>query len=331
MTSCFLYSRREFIAGLGGAVIWPVVGHAQRAGEVRRIGVNMSFSETDPEARSWVDVFLKQLKELGWIQGHNVKIDERWAAGKIDKLPAQARELLALHPHVILSAGATTTKATQQATGSTAIVFVQVSDPVRIGIVSSLSRPGGNITGFTHFERMIAGKWLELLKEITPGTTRVTVLFDAANPASPELLQSIKSAAPAIGVELVLIGVHHAEEIQRTIEALAREPNGSLVVLPNSIARDTIVELAAHYRLPAIYPYRFYVKQGGLLSFGIDTADQYRRAAEYVDRILKGERPADLPVQAPTKYELVINLKTAKALGLEVPPTLLARADEVIE
>jgi putative tryptophan/tyrosine transport system substrate-binding protein len=324
-------NRRAFISGLGGATVWPVAARAQQSEHPRRVGVIMSFAEADPEARSWIAAFIQRLGSLGWTDGRNVRIEFRWSAGDVEQLRAYATELAKLQPDAILSAGAAGTDAAQRATRAIPIVFVQVSDPVERGIVASLARPGGNVTGFTHFERMIGSKWLEMIKEIAPGVTRVAVIFDAENPASPRYVGAIESVASSLGVQLAPTRVHDLTEVQSTIDIFSRGSQGALIVLPSSFIREQIISLAAQYRLPAIYPYRYYVRGGGLLSYGINTEDQYRRAASYVDRILKGEKPADLPVQAPTKFELVINLKTAKALGLTVPLTLQASADEVIE
>jgi putative ABC transport system substrate-binding protein len=274
------------------------------------------------------------LQELGWTDGRNARIEYRWGAGDVGRISRYAAELVALAPDIILSSGSPSVAALQQATGGVPIVFVAVVDPVGSGFVESLARPGGNITGFTLFEYGISGKWLELLKEIAPRVTRVAVLRDPALASGGGQLGAIQSAAPSFGVELSPVGVRDAGEIERTVTAFARGPNGGLIVTGSTLAtvhRDLIVMLAARHKLPTVYPQRYYVTGGGLVSYGADLVDPYRRGANYVDRILKGDKPADLPVQAPTKYELVINLKTAKALGLEIPQTLLARADEVIE
>jgi ABC-type uncharacterized transport system substrate-binding protein len=277
--------------------------------------------------------FLQGLQQLGWSDGRNVRIDTRWAAGEADHIHRYAGELAALSPDIILAVGAATVGPLQRAAGTTPIVFVQVTDPVGAGYVASLARPGGNATGFTMFEFGIAAKWLELLKEVAPSVTRVGVLRDPAIPAGIGQLAAMQSIAPSFAVELSPLGVRDAGEIERAVTGFAAS-KGGLIVLPGALTtthRALIITLSARHLLPAIYAYRSHVTSGGLMSYGLDLLDQYRRAAGYVDRILRGEKPADLPVQAPTKYELVINLKTARALGLEVPPTLLARADEVIE
>jgi putative ABC transport system substrate-binding protein len=327
--------RRAFITLLGGAAAaWPFVVRAQQADRVRRIGVMMALLEHDPEARARIRVFQDALQQAGWSVNGNVRIDYRFNAGDRDVARKQAMELVALGPDVILAHASTALLSLKQATRSIPIVFVQVIDPVGNAFVESLERPGGNITGFSSFEYSIAGNWLELLKAVAPRVTRVAVIRDAALPAGVGQMAAAQAVAQSTGVELQPIGIRNMAEIERGIGALAREPNGGLIVTASSAAaihRRRIIVLAARHRLPAIYFYRYFIKVGGLISYGPDLHDQYRRAAGYVDRILKGEKPADLPVQAPTKYELVINLKTAKALGLDVPPTLLARADEVIE
>ncbi len=316
--------RREFITMLGGAAAaWPVTASAQQPGErMRRIGVLMALAADDPEGQARLTAFAQGLQELGWSVGRNVRIDYRWAAGDTNRYRSYTAELLALAPDVVLAVGSAA-MGPLQATRSVPVVFVQVGDPVGAGFVESLARPGGNATGFSTFEYGISAKWLELLKEVSPRMTRAAVLRDATIAAGAGQLGALQSVAPSLGVELRPVAVRDAGEIERTVTAFAREANSGLIV--------TIIKLAARYRLPAVYPYRYYVASGGLMSYGPDNIDQYRRAAGYVDRILKGEKPADLPVQAPTKYELVINLKTAKALGLEIPTTVLARADEVIE
>jgi putative ABC transport system substrate-binding protein len=301
---------------------------------MRRIGVLMGQAADDPVAQARNAAFLQGLQELGWTVGRNVQIDYRWGADDVEHSRRNAAELIALAPEVILATGGLGMGPLQQATRTVPIVFVQVTDPVGAGYVESLARPGGNATGFIPFEYGISGKWLELLKEIAPGVTRVAVLRDPALPLGSGQLGAIQSVAPSFGVELRPVGVHDADEIERTVAAFARASNGGLIVTvsPRAIRhRDLIITLAARHRLPAVYPYRFFATGGGLISYGPDTIGPFRQAAGYVDRILKGEKPADLPVQAPTKYELVVNLKTAKALGLTVPDTVLARADEVIE
>ena len=327
--------RRELLAALGGAAAaWPLAARAQQRGRVRRIGALMALAADDPDASVRVAAFAQGLQELGWTVGENVRIDYRWAPSEADRI-RYAAELVALMPDVILATSGATVGALQQASRTVPIVFVTTIDPVGGGWVASLARPGGNATGFTSVEFSIGGKWLELLKEIAPRLTRVAVLRDPSVPAGSGGFAAIQTVAPSFGVELTPVGVRDANEIKRGITAFAREPNGGLIMVgpPSSVVghRDLIITLAAQHKLPAVYGPQFYVTSGGLMSYGPIASDQYRRAAGYVDRILKGEKPADLPVQAPTKYELAINLKTAKALGLDVPPTLLARADEVIE
>jgi len=325
--------RREFITLLGGAAAaWPLATRAQQSDRVRRIGALMNLAADDPEALGRITAFVQGLQQLGWTDGRNVRIDARWAAGNADNFRKYAAELIALAPDGILATSTQAVTALQQATHTAPIVFVQVIDPVGAGLVASLARPGGNTTGFTVFEYGMSGKWVELLKEIAPGVRRVAVLRDLAIGIAQ--LAAIQAVAPSFGVELTVIGVRDADEIESAVAAFARSPNGGLIVTastPAAIHRELISTLAARHRLPAVYSFRYFVTAGGLISYGPDSIDPYRRAAGYIDRILKGEKPADLPVQAPTKYELVVNLKTAKALGLEVPATVLARADEVIE
>jgi putative tryptophan/tyrosine transport system substrate-binding protein len=327
--------RRDFIALLGSAAAgWPLAARGQQADRVRRIGVLMNTAADDPEGKARNAAFERGLQELGWTDGRNVRIDYRWGAGDADRIRRYAAELVSLSPDVILTVGSATAGPLLEATRTVSIVFVQAPDPVGAGFVASLARPGGNATGFTLFEYGISGKWLELLKEIAPGVTRVAVLRDPAIAAGTGQLGAIQSAAPSFGVELSPLGVRDPGEIERAITTFARSSNGGLIVTVSTLAgvhRDLIVTLAARYKLPAVYYARYIVAGGGLISYGPDFVDQHRRAAGYVDRVLKGEKPANLPVQTPTKYELAINLKTAKALGLEVPPSLLARADEVIE
>jgi putative ABC transport system substrate-binding protein len=326
--------RRNFLATLGGAAAWPLAGRAQQRERMRRVGVLMHLAADDPEGQSRVAAFLQGLQEAGWAVGRNVNIDVRWAAGEADRFRRYAMEIVALTPDVILTSAPPSIRAMQQATRTVPIVFVLIPDAVGTGIVDSLSRPGGNTTGFTSTELGMPVKWLELLKDIAPKMTRAAVLRDAADATAIGQFGAVKGAAPSFGVEISPIGVANAEEIERGITAFAREPNGGLIVLPvptTVIHRTLIIELAARHRLPAVYNSRYWIAEGGLVSYGPDVLDQYRRTAGYVDRILRGTKPADLPVQAPTKYELVINLKTAKALGLDLPATVLARADEVIE
>jgi len=326
--------RRQFITILGGAAAWPLAARAQQSERMRRIGVLMNLAADDPEAQVRLAAFHQGLQELGWTVGRNLRIDTRWGAGDADRYRRYSTELVALAPDVILAASGAIVPWLLQATRSVPIVFAQVPDPVGAGFVESLAHPGGNITGFTNFEFSIGGKLLELLKEIAPRVTRAAVLRDAADPAGVGQWGAIQTAAPSLGLELRVVDVRDAGEIERSITAFARGSNGGMIVTgsaPTAIHRDLIITLAARHRLPSVYAYRYHATSGGLISYGPETIDQYRRAAGYVDRIFRGEKPADLPVQAPTKYELVINLKTAKALGLDVPASLLARADEVIE
>jgi putative ABC transport system substrate-binding protein len=327
--------RRAFIAALGGAAAWPVVARAQQAERMRRIGVLVSAVEGDPTGLEDVTAFAQGLAELGWTVGRNVRIEYRWGAGDLDRFRRYAAELVALSPDVVLASSGSIVGAFQQASRTVPIVFVNTIDPVGGGWVDSLPRPGTNATGFASFEFSMSGKWLELLKEIAPGVKRVAVIRDPLVPAGSGGLAAIQTVAPSLGVELTPVGVRDAGEIEHAIAAFARGSNGGLILVgPTSSVqrhRDLIVALAARHRLPAVYANRRFVTAGGLISYAPDSVDQYRRAAGYVDRILKGEKPADLPVQAPTKYELAINLKTAKELGLDVPPSLLARADALIE
>jgi putative tryptophan/tyrosine transport system substrate-binding protein len=327
--------RREFITLLGGlAAAWPIAARAQQGERMRRIGVLLTAAADDPEFQARLAALLEGLQISGWIDGRNVRIDTRWAGGDADNIRRHATEMLALAPDVILASAAPTVTALQRASRTVPIVFVNVIDPVGAGFVDSLARPGGNATGFTNFEYGISGKWLELLKQIAPNVTQAAVLRDPTSPTGTGQLGAIQSVAPSFGVELRTVDLRDAPEIERAVTAFARSANGGLIVTGSSFAnihRDLTIALAARHKLPAVYPARFFVTGGGLISYGPDRVDQYRRAASYVDRILRGEKPADLPVQAPTKYELVINLKTAKALGLDVPATVLTRADEVIE
>jgi putative ABC transport system substrate-binding protein len=326
--------RREIITLLGGAAAWPVAARAQQPERMRRIGVLMSIAADNPVAPSRIAAFAQGLQAHGWTVGSNVRIDYRWATGNADRV-RYAAELVALAPDVILATAGSIVGALQQASSTVPIVFVTTIDPVGSGFVASLARPGGNATGFSGYEFSISGKWLELLKEIAPQVTRVAVIRDPSVPAGSGGFAAIQTVAPSFGVELTPVGVRNADEIGHGITAFARGSNGGLITVgpPSSLGphSDLIVTLAARHRLPAVYSVRFFVAAGGLICYGPDPVDQFRRAAGYVNRILKGEKPADLPVQAPTKYELVINLKTAKALGLTMPDTVLARADEVIE
>ena len=324
--------RRSFILG-SAAAVWPMVVHGQQAEQMRRIGVLMPLAADDPQGQARNVAFVQGLQQSGWTVGRNVRIDTRWGASDAERF-RNAAELLALAPDVILASGAGAVGPLQQATRTVPIVFVQVIDPVGAGYVASLARPGGNVTGFLAFEYGISVKWLELLKQIAPGVTRVAVLRNPAIPSGTGQLGAIQAVAPSFGVELRPVDVRDAGEIERAVTAFARQPNGGLIVTGSTSTtghRDLVITLAARHKLPAVYNQTLFVAAGGLISYGPDLVDEYRRAAGYVDRILRGEKPADLPVQAPTKYELAINLKAAKALGLSVPPSLLATADEVIE
>ena len=325
--------RREFIALLGGAAAWPLAAHAQQSDPMRRIGVLQILEEDDPETVARHAAFEHALQALGWTVGRNVRIDYRSAKGDANQLRKYATELIALEPDVILTGGSISIAPVLRATRTIPIVFVQVVDPVGGGLVESLARPGGNATGFTSYEYSLSAKWLELLKEIAPRVTRVAVIRDPTRGEAIGQFAVIQAAGSSLGVELRPINAPDRTEIERAVAAFARSANGGLIVIPGGTGsnRDLIVPLAARHRLPAVYPYRYYVADGGLISYGPNTIDYYRRAAGYVDRILKGEKPADMPVQTPTTYELIINLKTAKTLGLTVPPSLLTRADEVIE
>ena len=321
----------------GAAAAWPLAARAQRGDRVRWLTAIMGGrnADTDPEGRAWFAAFRQALQELGWVEGRNFRADYRWPSGDLDRMRAIAKEFVDLKPDVIFASNTPSVEALLGETRTIPIVFTNLSDPVGTGVVGSLARPGGNATGFTAFEYSLAGKWLEMLREIAPAVTRVALLFNPETaPFAQHYLSFIQTSAAAFGVTANAASIRSVNEIEAAIEAQARVPGGGLVVLPDAFTtsnRAPLIALAARHRLPAIYALRAHAVDGGLLSYGPDTVDLYRRAAGYVDRILKGEKPADLPVQAPTKYELVINLKTAKALGLEVPPTLLARADEVIE
>jgi putative ABC transport system substrate-binding protein len=327
--------RRDFITLLGGAAAaWPLAARAQQGDRMRRIGVLLPAAADDSEFQARMGAFLQALALLGWTIGRNVRIDTHWATTNRDDIRRHAAELATLAPDVILAFGASTVGPMLQATRTVPIVFPVAVDPVGGGFVDSLARPGGNATGFMAYEFSLSGKWLELLKEIAPGVTRAAVLRDPTLPAGIGQFAVIQSVAPSVGVEVSSANVHDAAEIERTVAGFARAGNGGLIVTASGLVqryRDLIIMLAAQHKLPAVYYEHFFVAAGGLISYGADYVDQFRRAAGYVDRILKGEKPADMPVQAPTKYELAINLKTAKALGLTVPPALLARADEVIE
>jgi ABC-type uncharacterized transport system substrate-binding protein len=327
-------NRRDFITLLGGAAAWPLAARAQQSERVRRIGVLLPAASDDAEFQVRVGAFLQGLQQSGWSIGRNMRIDTRWATTNAADIGRHAAELVALAPDVILAHGASTVRPLLQVTRSVPIVFPVAGDPVAAGFVDSLARPGGNATGFMTFEYNLSGKWLELLKEIAPHVTRAAVLRDPTVITGASQFAAIQAVAPSLRVEVNPINLRDPSEIEHAVAAFAHASNGGLIVTTGGLAqlhRDLIITLAARHKLPAVYYERFFVARGGLLSYGADYVDQYRRAAGYVDRILKGEKPADLPVQAPTKYDLVINLKTAKAFGLEVPPTLLARADEVVE
>jgi putative ABC transport system substrate-binding protein len=327
--------RRDFITLFGGAAVaWPLAAQAQQPERMRRIGVVLDAAADDAESQARIGAFLQALGILGWTIGHNVRIDTRWATANAADIRRHAAELAALAPDVILASGTPVAAALLETTRTMPIVFTQVVDPVGSDLVDSLARPGRNATGFTNFEYSMAAKWLELLKQIAPGVTRAAVIRDAASPSGIGQFAAIQSVAPSLGVELSPVNVRDPGEIERAVAAFVRSANDGLITTGSALAqfhRNLIVALAARYRLPAVYSNRFFLAAGGLISYGPDFLDQYRQAAAYVDRILKGEKPADLPVQAPTKFTLAINLRTAKALGLDIPPTLLARADEVIE
>jgi putative tryptophan/tyrosine transport system substrate-binding protein len=328
--------RREFITLIGSAAAWPLAVSAQQPERMRRIGVLIGLAESDPEAQAWAAAFREGLQKLGWAEGRNIRIDTRWASSDMESMQRYAKELVALQPDLILSTNTPTTASLLQQTRTIPIIFANVSDPVGSGFVSNLPRPGGNVTGYINIEASLASKWLELLKEIAPRVASVAFLFNPATApdSGSYFLGPFKAAAPSFQVEAMSAPVQDTSELESVIAAQARTPNSGLIVMPGAFLttrRAEITSLAARYRLPAVYPYRLYIKVGGLLSYGNDVFDNYRRAAGYVDRILKGEKPSELPVQAPVKFELVLNLKTAKDLGLTLPPTVLARADEVIE
>jgi ABC-type uncharacterized transport system substrate-binding protein len=329
--------RREFITLLGGAAAaWPLAARAQQPAQVRRVGMLIGYSENDPETQARLAAFRQGLEHFGWKEGGSVQIDYRFAPASPDQALVFAKELVALKPDVLVGNSTPATAALLRETRTIPIVFVGVSDPVGSRFVVSIARPGGAATGFTNFEPSLIGKWLELLKEVAPGITRAAVVFNptTAPGGGSFFLDPFEPVARSLAVEPIAARVNDAEEIESAVAAMGRDPGGSLIVMPDAfttVHRQLIILLAARYALPAIYPYRYQAVEGGLLSYGVDTVDLMRRAAPYVDRILKGEKPADLPVQAPIKFELVINLRTAKVLGITVPPTLLARADEVIE
>ncbi len=327
--------RREFITLMGGAATaWPLAARAQQVDRVRRIGVLTGFSENDREAQRRVTAFLGGLRELGWTDGRNVRIDYRWGAGDASRIRAYAAEVVHIAPDVILVNSSSVLRPLQQETSRIPIVFVQVSDPVVSGFVASLAHPGGNTTGFTPAEASMGGKFLEILKEVAPGTNVAAIILSSTSSAGVAMWRAAEAVAPALGVQLIMSQVRDGTEIERAVQDFAQQPNSGLVVQADPVTnvhRKLIISLALQYRLPAVYNYRYFVAEGGLISYGIDPADPYRRAASYVHRILMGEKPADMPVQQPTKFELVINLKTAQTIGLTVPPMLLGRADEVIE
>ena len=327
--------RREFLGVLGGAASWPLAARAQQSDRARRIGVLMGYAESDKEAQAWVAAFREGLQKLGWAEGHNFRIDIRWATSDPEAVQRLAKELVALQPDVILSPTTPTTAALLQQTRTIPIIFAIVSDPVGSGFVASFAKPGSNVTGFIILEPTLAGKWLALLKEIAPRIARVALLFNPVTaPYAEYYLNPFKAAAASFAVEAIVAPVHDTSELDSAVGVQAREPNGALIVIPDSFMtthRAEITSLAARHRLPAVYPFRHYTEIGGLLSYGNDQRDNFRRAATYADRILKGEKPSELPVQAPVKFELVINLKTAKSLGLDVPFGMQQRADALIE
>jgi putative ABC transport system substrate-binding protein len=327
--------RRDFLTLVGGAAAWPVVTRAQQNDRVWRIGVLMAFTENDQQGTARVAAFLDGLQKLGWAQGRNIRVETRWAGANTETIKNFAKELVALQPDLILSNSTPTTAALLQESRTTPIIFVVVSDPVGSGFVASFARPGGNVTGLTSIEPTIAGKWLELLKQVEPRIARVAILFNPTTATYADFfLNPFKSTAASLGVEAIVAPVRNRSELEPAFATQARAPNSAIAVMTDSftsVHRAEITSLAAQYRLPAIYPYRFFVKIGGLLSYGNDLLDNFRRAATYVDSILKGSKPSELPIQAPVKFEMAINLKTARALGLTIPPSLIARADEVIE
>jgi putative ABC transport system substrate-binding protein len=327
--------RREFIAFVGGAAAIPLSAHAQQPERTRRIGVFMATAENDPETKPRLSGFRQELEKLGWSEGHNVEFDTRFAAApNVDQARAFAKELIALQPEVILAQSTPITAAFQQETRAVPIVFVFVNDPIGSGFIANLARPGGNITGLTLFEASAAGKWLAMLKEIAPNLARAGLLFNPKTTSFADYVRDTEAMATSLGMELMPGPIENAADVRRTIESFSQLPNCGVVIPPDAttvVHRNLIIELANQHRLPAVFPFRLFVVSGGLMSYGINFVDVFRQAASYVDRILRGEQPADLPVQAPTKYETVLNLKTARTLGLTVPSTLLVRADEVIE
>ncbi len=327
--------RREFIKLLSGAAAtWPVTARAQQAGRIRRIGWLVGLAENDPEARRRTAAFVQQLDHLGWTVGRNIQIEYRWLSDTIDRTEAYAAELTALKPDVLVASSTPAVKVLRQKTGTTPIVFAIVTDPVTSGLVTSLAAPGGNVTGFTNFEFTMGGKWLEVLKQGAPRVAKVALIYNPKTTPYAGYLKSIEASASSIGVELTTRGVADATEIARVIESTGTVSNGGIIVFPDFFTaanHELIIQLAAQHHVPATYPYRYFAVEGGFMSYGVNTAEEFRRAAAYVDQILRGANPGALPVQAPNKFEFVINLKTAKALGLTIVPTLLALADEVIE
>jgi putative ABC transport system substrate-binding protein len=328
--------RRAFITLIGSAVAWPLVARAQQGSHVGRVGVLSNIGESDPEAQSMVAALHQTLEELGWVDGRNLRIDHRWAAGNPARIADLAKQLVALRPDVLIAHTSVPVVALRKETTTIPIIFVQVADPIGQGFITNLAHPGGNITGFSSFEAAMGGKWAEMLKVIAPATTRMAFVFnpETAPYAVSYYHAQLDAAAAALGIKLTANPVESIAELESAASALGRDRGGGLIVIPDSfniVHREQIIELAAHHRVPAIYPYRFAVKEGGLIAYGVDQVDLFHRAASYIDRILKGEKPADLPVQAPTKFESAINLKTAKALGLTVPQSLVVAADEVIE
>jgi putative ABC transport system substrate-binding protein len=326
--------RREFITLIGSAAAWPIAAWAQQPERMRRIGWLVGFAEHDPEAQSRTTVLVRALGDLGWIVGRNLHIDYRYMVGNSQRFDVQAAELVTLAPDLLLANSTPATRALQQATNTIPIVFAQVIDPVASGLVTNLARPSGDVTGFTNFEVSMGSKWLELLKEVSPRITKVALIFNRQTVLYAGMLRSIEASAASLAIDITTRGVGDATELEPAIVAAAGTPGTALIVFPDIFTgahHEQIIALAERYKLPAIYPYRFFAAGGGLMSYGINTPDVFRQMAGYVDRILRGAKPSDLPVQAPNKFELVINLKTAKAFGIDVPSTLLARADEVIE
>jgi putative tryptophan/tyrosine transport system substrate-binding protein len=327
--------RREFIKLLSGAACaCPLAARAQQSERARRIGVLLPFADDDSDAKTWLAAFQQGLRALGWEEGRNIRIEYRWAAGDQTRRVSYAVELTKIGLDLLFAVGSPELAELHRQTATTPIVFVQVSDPVKLGIITNLAHPGGNITGYVNFEHSVGAKWLSLLKDTVPNVSRVSIIFDPQNLAMTPYLEAVKAAAPTFGISLTLGDVRNANEIERAIKSFAQQPNGGLIVLPNAVTllhRELIIGLAAQHKLPAIYGYRLFTKSGGFISYGVDLVDQYRRAASYVDLILKGAKPGDLPIQLPTKYDLIINLKTAKTLGLTIPEAFLQTADEVIE